>query len=209
MNYDLQEGRQKLVRLYRFLQPLLYANMAGTALFLLLELVELSGIYDPYNVGSEGALYSIVSFGVAVTVLNIVTIIIFAMWIYRAAANIYEADIPGFEYTPGWCVGWYFIPIANLFMPFQAMRQIWNASHGNFNDLKENSNILIWWWITWIVGGIANQIAFRLSEGSSTALTFGVAGSAITIACHVLAIQLTRSITRSQTETEHLSAIFE
>ena len=51
--------------------------------------------------------------------------------------SVKDADHESF--TPGWSVGWFFVPIMNPWKPFQAMREIWQASAepGNGFD-KEN-----------------------------------------------------------------------
>src|SRR5687767_1529604 len=66
----------------------------------------------------------------AFTLVFVASVVVVAMWIHRAHANLRDAGTDGLEFTPGWAVGWYFIPFANLIKPFQAMRELWNASHG-------------------------------------------------------------------------------
>lgn len=76
-----------------------------------------------------------------------------AMWIHRAHENLQIAGFPALEYSPGWAVGWYFIPIANFFMPFRAMRELWNASHGAVGGYSQSAPPLLWiWWLCWIFG---------------------------------------------------------
>ena len=78
------------------------------------------------------------------------------MWIHRAHTNIHAAQLGGLEFTPGWAVGWFFIPIASLWKPFQAMRELWNASVGSGNALDEPANSLLWvWWLAWIFGNFS------------------------------------------------------
>lgn len=59
------------------------------------------------------------------------------------------------RFTPGWSVAYYFIPILNLFRPYQVMREIWHVS-GNpekHKDQDEGSPLLSWWWGLWLVSG--------------------------------------------------------
>lgn len=55
-------------------------------------------------------------------------------------------------FTPGWAVGWYFVPIAWFWKPYQAMREIWQASV-NPTSWREQpvTAALHWWWTLWIV----------------------------------------------------------
>ncbi len=51
------------------------------------------------------------------------------VWMYPAQKNLpaLQPTRP-LEVSPGWAVVWFFVPIMNLFRPFQAMRQLWNES---------------------------------------------------------------------------------
>ncbi|MGB0798912.1 MAG: DUF4328 domain-containing protein, partial [Planktomarina sp.] len=50
------------------------------------------------------------------------------MWIYRAAHNANQISPSETRITPGWSVGWFFIPVASLWKPYQAMRHTWNTA---------------------------------------------------------------------------------
>lgn len=85
-------------------------------------------------------------------------------WIYRANYNARQLGAEGMTFTPGWSVGWYFIPIAALWKPYQAMKEIWRASHfpGNWNNANASS-LLPWWWFFWLVYNFLANVAFRMS----------------------------------------------
>jgi hypothetical protein len=103
--------------------------------------------------------------------LRIPLFIFFGMWIYRANWNARAPGAKNMEFTPGWSVGWYFIPFANLVKPFQAMREIWQASQApQFEDWRQapSSALLPFWWFLWIANGILGQVALRLSLQANT-----------------------------------------
>jgi len=85
--------------------------------------------------------------------LALATIILAAVWIYRAATNLRALDVQGLTIGPGWAVGWYFIPIANFWKPYQAMREIWQASSRTrqWQDLATPSLLPAWWGL-WLLG---------------------------------------------------------
>ena len=56
------------------------------------------------------------------------TVVAFCFWVYSAHANLRWLRVSGLEYTPGWAVGWFFVPIMLLFRPCQVMFEIWKAS---------------------------------------------------------------------------------
>jgi hypothetical protein len=62
--------------------------------------------------------------GTGQLVLFIITAILFLMWIYRAHRNPPSLGASGLKYSPGWAVGGFFIPIWNLFRPFQVTTEI-------------------------------------------------------------------------------------
>ena len=73
------------------------------------------------------------------------------------------------EFTPGWSVGYYFIPILNLYKPFRAMKEIWQVSHNPVSwKSDETVPILNGWWALWILSGILGQLSFRLSMSANT-----------------------------------------
>ena len=74
------------------------------------------------------------------------------MWIYRANYNARQIGVSGMKFTPGWSVSWYFIPLANVWKPYQAMKEIWKASSSPQNWSNQPvSSLLSWWWFSWIV----------------------------------------------------------
>jgi hypothetical protein len=61
-------------------------------------------------------------------VWHISIVVAFLMWIYRAHRNLPALGATHLEFTLWGAVGWYFAPFANLFKPYQCMREIYNAS---------------------------------------------------------------------------------
>lgn len=82
----------------------------------------------------------------------LITGILVLTWIHRANHNARQLGATGMHFTPGWAIGWYFVPIAWFWKPYQAMTEIWRASR-NPSDWRGEpvSPLLHWWWILWIV----------------------------------------------------------
>ncbi len=78
-------------------------------------------------------------------------------------------------FTPGWSVGWYFIPVANLWKPYQVMKEIWNVSH---KCLATGHSVLGWWWALWLLSNFLGRIAFKFGMRAEDAS--GYASSALT-----------------------------
>ena len=206
----LLEQRAKIVRF------LLVAGLGVIAASLVGQIAEFQGrISLDENVELTGgaALYAAV--GLTDALLTLVTIVFFAMWIYRAAANVVAAGTVGFDYTPGWAVGWFFIPFANLYKPYAAMRQIWNASQGGQGDaLDRSEGLLAIWWGTWLLANIASNISLRLTinpaspEELRTGLQIGIFASLVSLALYPAAWRLVGRITTAQRERLTAAHIF-
>lgn len=70
-----------------------------------------------------------------------------SLWVYRAQANLHEGGLAGLTYSPGWTVGSFFVPVANLFVPMKAMRELHNRSMGEPEDFAASSvgDVTSWW----------------------------------------------------------------
>ena len=84
-------------------------------------------------------------------------------WLYLANANARALGATDLMGWPGLAVGWFFIPLANLFMPYMTLRDMWRAS-ANPRDWQAASApaVILIWWVCWLAAGIAATIAFRL-----------------------------------------------
>ncbi len=166
---DMSSGIELLQRRGKILQALLIGGALISVATLAGQIAELNGVIslESEQFSQAEMLYALT--GIGYLLLLLATYILFGMWIYRAAANIVAAQTEGFDYTPGWAVGWLFIPIANLFKPYGAMRQIYNASNGRgVNVIDEGNWLLRAWWAAWLVVSIAGNISFRLSLRAET-----------------------------------------
>ena len=94
--------------------------------------------------------------------IYIVTGITFLRWIYISNDNCHGFKALGMEFTPGWSIGYYFIPGYNIYKPYKSMREIFNVS-SNPNDWKEKNGgfCLKAWWTLYIFSAIISQISFR------------------------------------------------
>ena len=98
-------------------------------------------------------------FGLAMLPTFILSVVFFCMWTHRVMANSYALGGKWNEITPGWAVGWYFIPFANLVKPYHGLKQAWQSTH----DDPDVPALLPTWWGLWIVSNIAGNISMRLT----------------------------------------------
>ena len=127
--------------------------------------------------------------------IKLATIVLFCMWIHRAGRNLIAFGFDALEFTPGARIWWFAVPIANLFVPYQGMRELWNASHGR-QDLGHNEPIVAIWWGLWLLHGVAAAIAMFFTRGDDQA-GFRAQGVA-DVALALVAIQMLREIVAAQ-----------
>lgn len=83
-------------------------------------------------------------------------------WVYRAQRNAH-ALATGLSNTPPWAVGWFFIPFANLFKPYQALKEAWQVSVSPHAWRTQGGGPTGWWWGLWLTTNIVSNVGFRLS----------------------------------------------
>ncbi len=102
--------------------------------------------------------------GIIQVLIFVVSGILILKWIHRANYNARQLGATDMAFTPRWSIGWYFIPIANLWKPYQAMKEIWKASSDPLNWKTQSvSSMLPWWWFFWIVSNMFANASFRLA----------------------------------------------
>ena len=96
-------------------------------------------------------------------------------WIMRAQKNLPVLGARGMTITPGWAAGWFFIPIANYWKPYEAMKQLWQASAtakaGSPGSTWKTAPVppfMVGWWTLWVITNIAASISFRLGMRANT-----------------------------------------
>jgi hypothetical protein len=131
-------------------------------------------------------------------------------WIYRVNANA-QALASGMAIGPGWNVGWFFIPFANLIMPYRGLKQTWQVSSDPhvWPDVKVPL-LLPAWWATWLATNLFGNAGFRLSVQVESArdqqlANLIIAGSVpLTILVCILLVKVVRGLSRLQAVQLHV-----
>jgi len=146
--------------------------------------------------------------GSAQILIYIVGAIFFLKWIYHSDQNVHYFGANDLQFRPGWCVGWYFIPIANLWKPYQAMKEIWRASKNPDEWQSQSaSGTLSGWWALWILSIFIGNAATRLNLQAQELDDYFLANRVmilsdiIEIALCALVIMLINEIARFQHQT--------
>ena len=100
--------------------------------------------------------------GLSQTILFIITAIFFGKWIYRISWNAHYFSSSPQRHSPGWAVGYYFVPIVSLWRPYQALRDAYEAFIDSTRDHKDNL-IFPLWWFAWIVSSFLGTMLLKSS----------------------------------------------
>lgn len=116
--------------------------------------------------------------GLGQLALFIYTPICLGMLLYRYALNARAIGFTGFSHSPGWCVGWFFVPFAHLWMPYKANAEVWQSSRVmdpeqiRLNEWRAQpiGGLFTGWWLTWVLGTLGNNIASRMTRSISESI---------------------------------------
>jgi Domain of unknown function (DUF4328) len=99
--------------------------------------------------GAIGGVGSLIGIGAGV---------VWLIWQHRGQQNLYARRMPGLRYTPGWTVGWWFVPFANLALPYLCMRELFGAAGRSGGAPRRDGRLLAWWLL--YVGSLLGLIGF-------------------------------------------------
>ena len=141
-------------------------------------------------------------------IVLILSFVFVGRWIYFSNKNLRAFGAVGLSFRPGWAVGWYFIPIANLWKPYQAMKEIWQASSDPLDwSRQQTPGLMPVWWALWLIAGVVDRISFRLSNNAETiadfqiATSINIASAGLNIALYTVFLMLMSRISRLQIDT--------
>jgi hypothetical protein len=148
--------------------------------------------------------------GLVILVVFLVSGVLWLVWQHRGHANLYAAGVDRLRITPGWAVGWWFVPFANLVKPFQSVRELWKASDGSPQWWETKTwPVIGWWWAGYLVFNVLDGVASAYFADESVTVDslitgdkISIAGDLGSIATAILAIWIVRSVTRRQADLE-------
>lgn len=143
--------------------------------------------------------------------LYFLTAIPFLMFLYRANKNLHLFGVPGLTFSPGWTVGYFFIPFLNLVRVPQVVKEIWQGSSaiGGNGSLESWRAIpapsqIVGWFVTLLLGNFIGMRAVPTTnaplspEQLSTFATFSALSDALLIVSAALAIFIIKGINEMQ-----------
>lgn len=89
--------------------------------------------------------------------MTIIFIVLYSIWLYRISDSLLRQNIKGIKRAPGWAVAWNFIPLAQFFMPYVVIKEIWQATcfASNYPEKWQEQQVpttMHLWWIVFVLG---------------------------------------------------------
>lgn len=204
--YESLRGLTTAVVALLWLDVVLQVAYAGTSLgvvSLINGLLDGSIIPEDDSLSPAEIAQSII--GIVSIAVSLGLIIAISRWIYCAAWNVRHLGAKRLEHSPGWAVGWYFVPFCNLVLPYRAMKEVWLASHAP-RDWQPDASArpLPVWWTLWLAGNIIGNISFRLTLRAETleqmrvAEWVGIAQCALAVPLALVFIRIIRTLSAEQ-----------
>jgi hypothetical protein len=137
----------------------------------------------------------------------LVCYVIGGMWIYRAGCNVRALGARGLDDSPGWAVGWYAVPFANLALPFRAMKQIRLASEAPYGWRSRSTPLLLTaWWTLFLINGLGGYAVARLGadktvEAIASMQTWLIVYHVVSILAAISFIKVVAEVTGLQART--------
>jgi len=196
---------------------LLYASIALSIAYAMLDLViflSYPDFYDmnttkPFLPGEQMVGFAVIGIGLLMFLVHIPTVVMFCVWLFRMGKNARALGARHMNYSAGWAVGSFFIPILNLFRPFQAVREIEQASdpHAGPTDWHrvQPSGRVGLWWTFWLLSNFMAQVVTRMSWNSDPQIAHasslvGLFEAGITTVAAIMAIRVVRHLHALQEE---------
>lgn len=200
-------------KIYTFLDPQPLARTVIVSIWVYLGAAALGGlsnliVLDRFVTGSFVEEDSAIIWAPALIyfLCMVVSGFLILKWTYRVSRNAHALS-QGLQVSPPWAVGWYFVPVAWLWKPFQALRETWQAS-SQPDNWKEAAvpGRLRWWWGLWIASNFLSQISFRFTAIESpapqavvAATIVDLAGSLVDVPLCILLVGIVRDLSQLQT----------
>lgn len=167
------------------------------------QLATLGNVANATQVSPAELAFSAVA--ILLLVNYLVCIVLYSKWKYRSYSNLRSFDDQPLEMSPGWAVGFYFVPLMNLVKPYRAMKEIYNIS--GRKPVRTGTPLLGFWWGAWLFMNFFDNASNRVSAGVDTieglelAIGFDIVSSFFTIVATLLVISVVRAVDARQHDT--------
>jgi hypothetical protein len=137
--------------------------------------------------------------------------VLLVVWTWRAAKNQQALGRANPRFGPGWAIGAWFVPLANLVLPLLVVQDLWRGSDASVARERpdwraaKGSALVGWWWAIGIV-----SLVRLYDEGDDRSVTLAqfqdgdtvrAIGTVVAVVATLLLVLVVRSITQRQEDT--------
>ena len=170
---------------------------------LLVLLNAIAGGDRPAVAAFESALDTSDYLAIAYICVLLVSAVVFLVWVYRANSNAHALGFADLKFTPGWAVGWWFVPIANVVQPARVMIELFRIAQAPDPSAGRRhigiAPVVVWWLLVLFSNGAdrygARKMAAESVEPFRQGLIATIAGDIMFLTAGVLAFWLVQRIT--------------
>ena len=139
----------------------------------------------------------------------IISTVTFIMWFRRAYFNLHQR-INNLSYSEGWAAGSWFVPILNLFRPYQIMKELYERTksflQSNGITLNKDLNVTLVgiWWAVWVINNVLGQIVFRSTRSADSisdflnVTTLGIVSDLVGVILAILVIRVIKDYSENE-----------
>lgn len=131
----------------------------------------------------------------------IISVVAFILWFRRAYYNLHQ-KVRTLSFTEGWAAGCWFVPIVNLYRPYQIMKEMYEETKrylkGESLDCDLSTTYIGVWCALWLINGVLGQIIYRISRHADTlpelitTTTLGIISGVLGIGLALVTIKVIR-----------------
>ena len=107
--------------------------------------------------------------GTSVALPYIALWVLWSLFMARANRNARALGAVTLKYSPRWAAGIFFVPIVNLYAPYRAMSEIWQASGAGIDSSDHTRTggrrLLRWWWALYLAQNLVAWLLGLLTRG--------------------------------------------
>ena len=145
-------------------------------------------------------------FATASLLAGLATGVVWIVWMYRARQNVDSPARSNHRLGPGWAIGAWFVPLANLVMPYLVMRGVMEDTEREPERMWHG--LLAAWWASFVIRLVVSFVQDAESratlDGFATYADTEIVGWALLVVSAVLAVLVVRRLSAAQ--DSHLAA---
>lgn len=143
---------------------------------------------------------------VVLMVVSLALIFFFLRWFHLCYKNLPALGVADLDHTPGWAVGWFFIPFANLVKPYSVAYEMWYSSEASDKNYEGKGWVVPTWWIFFLLSSFFDRYVMTKTKKAESLedyidlIPIDVASSSVAIIGSIFAIVLVKGLTARQQE---------